>query len=58
MKTLPEFFHMGGHGPYVWGSVFMCALVIVLELWALGRRRSALVSEAARDEQVREDAPS
>ena len=48
MKTWSAFFEMGGHGPYVWGSVFMCLLVVGLELWSLGRRRRALATRTAR----------
>ncbi len=37
-----DFFAMGGYGLYVWGSMGMCALVVVGELAALAARRRAL----------------
>ncbi len=37
-----DFFAMGGYGLYVWGSMGMCALVVVGELATLAARRRAL----------------
>ena len=37
-----DFFHMGGHGPYVWGSLGMCALAMAAEWGWLRLRRRAL----------------
>lgn len=38
-----EFFAMGGHGLYVWGSYAICALLMAAEpLLAARRRRQAL----------------
>ena len=38
-----DFVAMGGYGLYVWGSFFMCVLVLVMELGLLAlRRRAAL----------------
>jgi heme exporter protein D len=48
MNNWVAFFEMGGHGPYIWGSVFMCLLVVALEIWSLGRRRRALAAQAER----------
>lgn len=42
-----EFFHMGGHGLYVWGSYGVCLLVMTAEPWLAARRRSAALKEAA-----------
>lgn len=39
MNSLQDFFHMGGHGLYVWGSFAMCAAAIVAELVLLRLRR-------------------
>ena len=33
------FFAMGGYGLYVWGAYGVAAACILLELWALRRRR-------------------
>jgi len=48
MNNWSSFFEMGGHGPYVWGSVVMCLFVVALEIWALGRRRRALATQTDR----------
>lgn len=38
-----EFFAMGGYGAYVWGSYGVAALVMLLEvLWVQRRRRTIL----------------
>ncbi len=38
-----EFFAMGGYGVYVWGSYGVAALLMVLEvLWVKRRRRTIL----------------
>lgn len=58
MKTWYEFIDMGGHGPYIWGSLLMCFGVIALELWALRSRRRGLADESARDMQGGEGKPS
>ena len=42
-----EFFHMGGHGLYVWGSYAVCLLVMTAEPWLAARRRHAALKEAA-----------
>ena len=39
---LADFFHMGGHGLYVWGSLGMCAAALGAEVLALRLRRLAL----------------
>ncbi|MFM7533496.1 MAG: heme exporter protein CcmD [Rubrivivax sp.] len=43
-----EFFAMGGHGAFVWGSYAVFALVVALEPWLAGRRRRAALRAAAR----------
>ena len=44
-----EFFEMGGHGLFVWGSYGVCLLVMALEpLLAARRRRQALAEAAAQ----------
>ena len=32
---MSEFFAMGGHGFYVWGSYLVAALCIAIEIWTL-----------------------
>ncbi|RJP67984.1 MAG: heme exporter protein CcmD [Comamonadaceae bacterium] len=43
---LRDFLAMGGYGLYVWGSLGMCAAVVVAELLMLRLRRRLLVQEA------------
>ena len=45
-----EFFAMGGHAPFVWGSFGVTALVIVAELLGVRSRRRALRTLAEQDE--------
>lgn len=40
-----DFLAMGGYGLYVWGSLGMCAAVIVAEVVLLKARRMSLVRE-------------
>ena len=37
-----DFIAMGGYGLYVWGSFFMCALILVTEVGLLALRRRAV----------------
>jgi heme exporter protein D len=37
-----DFVTMGGYGLYVWGSFGITALVMLIEVWSLAARRSAL----------------
>jgi len=37
-----DFIAMGGYGLYVWGSFFMCVLVLVMEVGLLALRRRAV----------------
>jgi heme exporter protein D len=47
-NSAAEFFDMGGHGLFVWGSYGVCLLVMTLEpLLAARRRRQALTQAAA-----------
>ncbi|MDP3832929.1 MAG: heme exporter protein CcmD [Hydrogenophaga sp.] len=43
---LRDFLEMGGYGLYVWGSLGMCAAVVVAELLMLRLRRRLLAREA------------
>ena len=42
-----EFIAMGGYGLYVWGSVSMTAMALVIEISAVHRRRRALLVRVA-----------
>ena len=42
-----EFFAMGGHGEFVWGSYAVFALCVALEPWLARRRRHAALHAAA-----------
>ena len=49
-NSASEFFDMGGHGLFVWGSYAVCLLVMTLEpLLAARRRRQALNLAAQQD---------
>jgi heme exporter protein D len=41
-----EFFDMGGHGLFVWGSYGVCLLVMTLEPLLAARRRRRALAEA------------
>ena len=43
-QSWAEFWHMGGYASYVWGSVGVCALLMLIEVWqARAARRQVLV---------------
>lgn len=44
-SSFADFVHMGGYGLYVWGSLGMCAAVLVAEMLMLKARRRALANE-------------
>ena len=41
--SLAEFAAMGGYGLYVWGSVLLCLLAVVVELAGVRLRRHQIV---------------
>jgi heme exporter protein D len=42
-QSWAEFWHMGGYAFYVWGSVGVCALLMLIEVWqARAARRQVL----------------
>ena len=45
-----EFFAMGGHGVYVWGSYGVAVVLMLAEPWLAARRRRRALSEAASAE--------
>ena len=48
--ALARLLSMGGYGLYVWGSLGMCAAVVVAEVASLRARRRALVASGPVDE--------
>ncbi|MCV0437508.1 MAG: heme exporter protein CcmD [Hydrogenophaga sp.] len=54
MNSLDELLAMGGYGLYVWGSLGMCAAVVVAELMVIRFRRRLLAQEAG-DERATEE---
>jgi heme exporter protein D len=54
--TASEFVSMGGYGLYVWGSLGMCAAVVVAELMVIRFRRRLLVEEAGDERATQEHA--
>jgi len=58
-ETMIDWLRMGGYGFYVWSSYGMLALAIVVELFALRRRRQAAQRRAAemRAEQAAQATP-
>jgi len=49
-----EFFAMGGHGLYVWGSYGVTALLMLVEPWLAARRRRNALKDAALAEVWKE----
>ena len=46
-NSASEFFAMGGHGLYVWGSYGVAAVLMLVEPWLASRRRARAMKEAA-----------
>jgi heme exporter protein D len=44
-SNFADFVHMGGYGLYVWGSLGMCAAVMLAEMLMLKARRRALAND-------------
>jgi heme exporter protein D len=53
-SSASEFFAMGGHALYVWGSYGVAALIFVVEPWLAARRRVRALSDAAAVEVWKE----
>lgn len=43
---MSEFLAMGGYAFYVWGAYGVCAVVLVIEVFAVRARRRAALEEA------------
>lgn len=48
-NSAAEFFAMGGYGLYVWGSVGVTVVALILELLLLGQRRKSALSRIKRE---------
>ncbi len=48
MKSLSEFFNMGGYALYVWGSFGMTALLMIIEPILVHQRRKAVLQRISR----------
>jgi len=53
-SSASEFFAMGGHGLYVWGSYGVAAVLMLVEPWLASRRRSLALKEAVTAEVWKE----
>jgi heme exporter protein D len=49
-----EFFAMGGYALYVWGSVIVCVVIMVVEP-ILARRRQMVILRTLRRERIAEE---
>ena len=49
-NSFEEFWHMGGHGLYVWGSYAVTLVAMLTEVW-LSRRRQVAARRAINEEQ-------
>jgi heme exporter protein D len=49
-----EFFAMGGHAFYVWGSFVVCAVIMVMEP-ILAKKRQKNILRALRRERIAND---
>jgi heme exporter protein D len=45
---MSEFFAMGGHGPYIWGSYAVTALFMVVEVVVAMRSKKTVLKRLAR----------
>jgi heme exporter protein D len=48
MKSLSEFFNMGGYALYVWGSFGVTALLMIIEPVLVHQRRKAVIQRISR----------
>jgi|GEM_PF-716217 len=51
---MQEFFAMGGYGLYVWGSVGVTALLMIIEPLLIVRRRQIVLRRLSRRHQRRQ----
>jgi heme exporter protein D len=53
--SFSAFVDMGGRGAFVWGSYGVTLALIVVELWALSRRRKDTLRRLRRLQQLDKD---
>ena len=46
--SMSDFWHMGGYGLYVWGSLGVCAVALVVEQVLLKQRTQAIIRSLRR----------
>jgi len=56
-NSLAEFFAMGGHALYVWGSFLACLLLMSVEPVLVRMRRNNALSELKRELRARKESP-
>ena len=54
-NSASEFFAMGGHALYVWGSFGACALLMIVEPILARARRSQAINELRRELRARNE---
>ena len=54
-NSASEFFAMGGHALYVWGSFGACAALMIIEPILARKRRSKALTELKREIAARKD---
>jgi heme exporter protein D len=47
-NSMADFWHMGGYGLYVWGSVGVCAVALAWEQVLLKKRTAAILRSLRR----------
>ena len=47
-NSFSDFLHMGGYGPYVWGSFGVTALIMIVEPIIVARNRKNTISRLKR----------
>lgn len=50
--SVSAFFDMGGRGAFVWGAYGVTLLLVIVELWALSRRRKDTLRRLLRLQQL------
>lgn len=47
-QSFSDFIAMGGYAGYVWGAIGVTVLLMVAEVWLLGRRKNKLFARLRR----------
>jgi heme exporter protein D len=54
-NSLGEFFHMGGYGLYVWGSVIVTFCLMLTEVFILRLRRQAIMDHLGHARELEQE---